>query len=74
MPFDKQAIFERQLSHLSEMASRPEWKAYAWRRAKELAADESGLWAGIDKALTQRMTGGQASAGESDPRSPEKQP
>ena len=74
MPFDKQAIFDSQLQHLADMASRPGWKKYAWCRAKELASSEPGLFPGIDKALTQRMTGGQASAGESDPRSPEKQP
>lgn len=72
MPFDRQAIFDSQLSHLADMARRPEWKRYAWDRAKQLAADESGLFSGIDKALTARMTGGPEKAGESDGQSPEK--
>ncbi len=59
MPFDRQAIYDRQLQHLVSLASIDiqQCKAYAWRRAKELAADESGLWAGMDAALRAAMTG-----------------
>jgi len=59
MPFDRQAIYDRQLQHLVRLASIDiqQCKAYAWRRAKELAADESGLWAGMDEALRAAMTG-----------------
>lgn len=74
-PFNRQAIFDSQLSHLADMAIRPGWKRYAWDRAKQLAADESGLFSGIDKALTARMarmTGGPEKAGESDGQTPEK--
>jgi hypothetical protein len=59
MPFDRQAIYDRQLQHLVRLASIEiqQCKAYAWHRAKELAADESGLWAGMDAALRAAMTG-----------------
>lgn len=56
--FNRQEIFDSQLSHLADMASRPEWKRYVWDRAKQLAADESGLFAGIDRALTAAMADG----------------
>lgn len=43
------------LDHLKTLAAHPGWKAYAWNRAKDLAADPSGLWAGIDKDLAAAM-------------------
>lgn len=43
------------LDHLKSLAAQPGWKAYAWNRAKDLAADPSGLWAGIDKDLAAAM-------------------
>lgn len=56
-PFDRQATFDAQLQHLLTMAKLPGWKRYAWARALELSADQSGLFSGIDQALTAAMTG-----------------
>ena len=47
--------FETQLAHLVRMASIPGFKDHAWRRAKQLDADPTGLWAGIARALTDEM-------------------
>ena len=81
MPFDRQAIYDSQVQHLVSMvrtarkARAPGLLEYAMERAAELEADQSGLFVGLPAAVRSvLMTGGQASAGESDPRSPEKQP
>lgn len=47
--------YQSQLTHLLKMARIPGAKHYAWYRAKELAADDSGLWKGIDKELAEAM-------------------
>lgn len=45
------------LEHLIRMAKHPGAKDHAWRRAKELDADSSGLFRGIKAALATAMTG-----------------
>ena len=47
--------YETQLQHLVRLAKTPGWKEYAWHRAKELDADDSGLWRGIAQALVDEM-------------------
>lgn len=47
--------YETQLAHLVRMASIPGFKDHAWWRAKQMAADPSGLWAGIAQALSDEM-------------------
>lgn len=46
--------YERQLAHLTRLASTPGFKEYAWRRAMELEA-ESALWQGISEQLKREM-------------------
>jgi hypothetical protein len=50
------------LDHLISMAKCKGAKEYAWWRAKQLAADESNLWTGIDLALAEAMKGASATA------------
>jgi hypothetical protein len=67
--FNRQAEYQAQLEWLVTMASDPNWKAYAWERAQELAKEE--LFSGIDKELIASMRGresGQASEGRSTKR------
>ena len=52
---DYHAHIEEQFAWLLTMARNPATKAHAWHRAKELAADESGLYAGIDLRLQAAM-------------------
>ena len=47
--------YETQLAHLTELAKTPGFKQYAWHRALQLEADETGLWRGIAEALKQAM-------------------
>lgn len=47
--------YQSQLAHLLKMARLPGAKHHAWYRAKELSADGSGLWKGIDKELAEAM-------------------
>lgn len=47
--------YETDLQHLVRMASIPGFKDHAWRRAKQLDADPTGLWAGIAQALSDEM-------------------
>ena len=54
--------YQDQLQHLIAMASQPGAKAHAWHRAKELDADQSGLWTGIAADLERAMLS-QKSAG-----------
>ena len=43
--------YETQLAHLTKLAKTPGFKQYAWQRALQLEADETGLWRGIAEAL-----------------------
>lgn len=54
--------YQQQLDWLVTMAQVPGFKAHAWRRAKELEADPTGLWPGITVALTEAI--GRARASE----------
>lgn len=47
--------YQAQLAWLIQMAKMPGAKDHAWRRAKELATDDSGLWPEIDKRLAEAM-------------------
>lgn len=47
--------YAEHLAHLVRMASIPGARDHAWHRAKEMAADPSGLWPGIDAALKAEM-------------------
>lgn len=47
--------YDRQLSHLIEMAKRPGWKEHSWHRAKELERCETGMWKGIAQDLVRAM-------------------
>ena len=49
--------FQKQLDWLITMSKHPAWKAYAWKRAQELDAETSGLFAGIKDALVKAMMG-----------------
>ena len=49
--------FNRQLEHLTTLGKNPGTKDHAWHRAKELEADQSGLWQGLTKALTDAVNG-----------------
>jgi hypothetical protein len=55
VPFDREAEYRQNLDHLVDLASDPDWKAYAWARAKELDGGQSGLFRGIAHDLTQAM-------------------
>ena len=43
--------YETQLAHLTKLAKTPGFKEYAWHRALQLEADNTGLWLGIAEAL-----------------------
>jgi len=47
--------YSAMLAHLVDLAGRPGWKSYAWHRAQQLDADESGMWMGISAALVEEM-------------------
>lgn len=47
--------FNEQLQWLITMARTPGWGQYAWGRAKELAACDSGLWPDIHTRLKEAM-------------------
>ena len=49
--------FQKQLDWLITMSKHPAWKAHAWKRAQELDAEQSGLYAGIKDALVKAMRG-----------------
>ena len=53
--------YDRQLSHLIEMAKRPGWKEHSWHRAKELERCETGMWNGIAEDLKRHMLAKQSS-------------
>jgi hypothetical protein len=44
-----------QLEKLIHIAQSPQWKAWAWDYAKQLAADKSGVFKGIDDDLAKAM-------------------
>lgn len=54
---DYQLAYKMQLEKLMKLAEKPEWKAYAWQYAQDLAADKSGVFAGIDVELASKMNG-----------------
>lgn len=54
--------YANQLAHLVALAENEAWKAYAWNRAKELEACETGMWSGIAEELRQAMTAAPAVA------------
>ncbi len=47
--------FQKQLDWLITMSKHPAWKAYAWKRAQDMDAEASGLYAGIKDALVKAM-------------------
>lgn len=55
MSFDREAEYRKNLDHLIDLATDPDWKVYAWERAKELDAGRSGLFRGIANDLKQAM-------------------
>ena len=48
-------VYDTQLAHLIKLAKTPGFKEYAWHRALQLEADDTGLWRGIAEALKQAM-------------------
>ena len=52
---DYKLAYKMQLDRLTQIAQDPAWKAWAWEYAKELAADKSGVFAGIDADLVAKM-------------------
>ena len=54
--------YETQLAHLTKLAKTPGWKQYAWHRALQLEADDTGLWRGIAEALKQAMLANKSAA------------
>lgn len=59
--------YASQLEHLTTLARSPlrEWQLYAWRRAKELERDASGLWLGLPADLQRAIGPGPSSESES---------
>ena len=47
--------FQQHLDWLITMSSHPGFKAHAWKRAQDMDADLSGLFAGIKDALVKAM-------------------
>jgi hypothetical protein len=52
---DYELAYRLQLEKLIHIAQSPAWKAWAWDYAKELAADKSGVFKGIDDDLAKAM-------------------
>lgn len=52
---DYKLAYRLQLEKLIHIAQSPQWKAWAWDYAKELAADKSGVFKGIDDDLAKAM-------------------
>ena len=48
-------VYDTQLAHLIKLAKTPGFKEYAWHRALQLEADDTGLWQGIAADLKQAM-------------------
>lgn len=51
----KEREFLLELNHLEAMFRVDGFKQYAWRKAKELDAQEGGMFAGIKDALAARV-------------------
>lgn len=47
----RSADFQSVLDHYARLEAIPGWRAYARARVKELEADPSGMWCGIEQAL-----------------------
>ena len=47
--------YEKQLNQLLKLCQHEGWKVYAYARAKELEAHQSGLYEGITAHLVERM-------------------
>ena len=54
-PFNAQAIYQTYLNYLIHLAKQKAWKDDAWYWAKQLDADQSGLWTGIKDDLIKAM-------------------
>jgi hypothetical protein len=52
---DSQAIYQQWLNVLIHYAKQPAFKADAWNWAKQLDADETGMWRGITNDLIKAM-------------------
>jgi hypothetical protein len=52
---DYEPAYRLQLEKLIHIAQSPQWKAWAWDYAKQLAADKSGVFKGIDDDLAKAM-------------------
>jgi hypothetical protein len=52
---DYELAYRLQLEKLIHIAQSPQWKAWAWDYAKQLAADKSGVFKGIDDDLAKAM-------------------
>lgn len=48
--------YDAELEHLVRMASDPNWKLYAWKKAQGLETKCPELWRGICDDLKDRMT------------------
>lgn len=54
-PWHPQRMFQTQVDHLVWLAQSPGWLDYARARAKELEADQSGMFVGLYAAIATRM-------------------
>ena len=52
---DYKLAYKMQLDRLVQIAKDPAWKSWAWDYAKQLAADKSGVFKGIDEDLKKAM-------------------
>jgi hypothetical protein len=52
---DYEPAYRLQLEKLIHIAQSPQWKAWAWDYAKQLAADKSVVFKGIDDDLAKAM-------------------
>ena len=52
---DYELAYRLQLEKLIHIAQSPQWKSWAWDYAKQLAADKSGVFKGIDDDLAKAM-------------------
>ena len=55
MTWTLQNLREKQVQHLTDMALKPGWIAYAKARAQELENDQSGLFKGIVEEVRERL-------------------
>jgi hypothetical protein len=52
---DYELAYRLQLEKLIHIAQSPAWKSWAWDYARQLAADKSGVFKGIDDDLAKAM-------------------